>query len=56
MYFIHSAALPGIYIFEPLRVYEPGFNTDKYGSYVYCIGNKAISFLKRYIVCILYDP
>ena len=27
IYFIHSAALSGI--FEPLRVYEPGFNTDK---------------------------
>ena len=31
IYFIQSAALPGIIIFEPLYVYEPDFNTDKYG-------------------------
>ena len=31
VYFIHSAALPGVYL-TPLHVYEPGFNTDKYGS------------------------
>ena len=31
IYFIYSAALPCIYsVFKLLRVYEPGFNTDKY--------------------------
>ena len=34
IYSIHSksAALPGIRIFEPLCVYEPGLSTDKYDT------------------------
>ena len=32
VYFLHpqAAALPGA-----LRVYEPGFNTDKYGTHIH---------------------
>ena len=29
----HSFCCTTQCIFEPLRVYEPGFNRDKYGSY-----------------------
>ena len=29
---IHSAALSRVATFEPLCVYEPGFNPDKYGT------------------------
>ena len=39
----HSFCCTTRRIFEPLRVYEPGFNTDKYGMYIlvegycYCV-------------------
>ena len=36
----HSFCCTTRHIFEPLHVYEPGFNTDKYGS-----GLKGIRFL-----------
>ena len=30
----HSLCCTTQHIFEPLRVYEPGFNTDEYATYV----------------------
>ena len=30
---LHSFCCTTQRIFEPLRVYEPGFNTDKYGTF-----------------------
>ena len=33
-YLFHSFCCTTQCIFEPLRVYEPGFNTDKYGTHI----------------------
>ena len=44
----HSFCCTTRHLFEPLRVYEPGFNIDKYGTYI-CSFTIASSHVYTYI-------